>query len=183
MSIPLEAMDHPQPQRSQTALFQYRALESHNTFRLLRLLAGQGDRITCSLHHHILGSRTCPAYRAISYTWGKDAAHFTIHLPGQTVIKVRENLRNALRSLRDKEGDCWLWVDAICIDQHSNRERNHQVRLMADIYGNANVVLVWLQSTGESAEVAKAFKFVHAAATYDASEHSVYYYLRAHSKD
>ena len=170
-------------QQSQADLFQYQSLESQNTFRLLRLHAGQGERITCSLRHYTLGAATCPPYRAVSYTWGQDAARFNIHLPGDAVIKVRENLRNALRSLRDWESDCWLWIDAICINQASNEERNHQVRLMADIYGNANVVLVWLQSLDEKADVARAFRFVHAAATYDNSEHSVYHYCKSHLSD
>jgi hypothetical protein len=50
---------------------------------------------------------------------------------------------------------------------------------MADIYGSANVVLVWLESVGESADVTRAFKFVHNAAAYEDSEHSVYKYSRA----
>ena len=186
MSVPLRTLDHPQSQRAprqQSGLFQYQILESQNTFRLLKLHAGHGDRIDCSLHHYTLGSGTCPSYRAVSYTWGDDAARFKIHLSRNSIINVRENLRNALRSVRDNESDCWLWIDAICIDQRSDTDKNHQLRLMADIYGNANVVLVWLQSASESANVARAFKFVHAAATYHNSEHSVYHYLRAHSSD
>lgn len=39
-------------------------------------------------------------------------------------------------------------MDAICIDQReddaSKRERDHQVKIMGDIYGNAQKVLVWL---------------------------------------
>ena len=187
MSIPLNPLNRPQsrqaPHQHQADLFQYQGLESPNTFRLSRLHAGQGDRITCSLHHYTLGSRTCPSYRAISYTWGEGAARSKIHLPGDSVIMVRDNLRDALRCVRDKESDCWLWIDAICINPRSNKERNHQVRLMANIYGNANVVIVWLQSTGEGADVVRAFKFVHAAATYNNFNHSVYHYLRAHIND
>lgn len=189
MAIPLPSLDprrsrRPlQNQQDQGNAFQYSPLSSQNTFRLLKLHAGRGDRIDCSIHHFLLGSGTRPTYRAISYTWGKDAARFDIHLPGDAVIKVRDNLRNALRSVRDQKSDCWLWIDAICIDQSSDDERNHQVRLMADIYGNANVVLVWLQSAGESADVARAFKFVHAAATYKSNEHSIWHYCKAHTSD
>lgn len=56
-------------------------------------------------------------------------------------------------------------TDISIVDQSSNQERNHQVRLMADIYGDANIVLVWLPSTGENVKVGKAFRFVHDAAT------------------
>lgn len=165
-----------------THAFQYQGLESLTTFRLLRLHAGQGERIECSLQHFDLGSETCPSYTAISYTWGRDKARFKIHI-GDTAINIRENLRNALRSIRDKKTGCWLWIDAICIKQDSTREKDQQVRLMAEIYGNANYVLVWLQSAGESADVARAFKIVHDAVTYDNSTHSVYRYLRANSND
>jgi hypothetical protein len=37
-----------------------------------------------------------------------------------------------------------LWIDAICIDQASPDEKNVQVAMMADIYGNAKKVVVWL---------------------------------------
>ncbi|PMD53878.1 HET-domain-containing protein, partial [Hyaloscypha bicolor E] len=40
-----------------------------------------------------------------------------------------------------------LWADAVCINQRDNKEKGHQVALMAKIYSNANCVLVWL---GES---------------------------------
>lgn len=37
-----------------------------------------------------------------------------------------------------------LWVDAICIDQTNESERNHQVNQMGDVYSQATQVLVWL---------------------------------------
>jgi hypothetical protein len=81
-------------------------------------------------------------------------------MPHGSVFKVRKNLRNALRSLRDAKSECYVWVDAICINQSSNAERNHQVKLMAAIYGNANMAVVWLESAGEHANVKKAFEFI-----------------------
>jgi hypothetical protein len=38
----------------------------------------------------------------------------------------------------------YFWIDAICINQTRISERNHQVRLMSDIYKSATFVLVWL---------------------------------------
>jgi hypothetical protein len=38
----------------------------------------------------------------------------------------------------------YLWVDAICIDQKNDQERNAQVRLMDQIYRSAVTVSVWL---------------------------------------
>ncbi|KAK1822633.1 hypothetical protein LTR12_002980 [Friedmanniomyces endolithicus] len=101
-------------------------------------------------------------------------------MPGPSIIKIRENLRNALRSIRDERSDCWLWIDAICIKQRSNEERNHQIKLMAEIYSNANVVLVWLQSANEDADVGTAFDFVRTAVAHDTTGRSVFNYIQAH---
>ena len=37
----------------------------------------------------------------------------------------------------------YFWIDAICINQDDIQERNHQVQMMGDIYGNAVFVMVW----------------------------------------
>ncbi len=176
MAVPPESV----PLQEQLVNFQYHALETQSTFRLLRLHGGHGDRIVCSLVHHTLGSATCPSYRAVSYTWGRDTASYTIHMPGPSIVRIRENLRNALRSIRDERSDCWLWIDAICIKQRSNEERNHQIKLMAEIYSNANVVLVWLQSANEDADVGPAFDFVRTAVAHDTTDRSVFNYVQAH---
>jgi hypothetical protein len=52
-----------------------------------------------------------------------------------------------------------LWVDAICIDQDNDEERNHQVSKMQRIYSNAKLVLVWLGPTLQDSEF--AFKLLH----------------------
>lgn len=115
MAIPLRNVDGRVPSKA----YQYAALGSENTIRLLRLKPGSGSRITCSLHHHDLDSAACPAYRAMSYTWGRSPAEYEILLSHNRVILVRWNLRDALRALRDVDSACWLWIDAICIDQES----------------------------------------------------------------
>ncbi|GIZ40939.1 hypothetical protein CKM354_000425900 [Cercospora kikuchii] len=161
-------------------LFQYEDLQSADTFRLLRLHAGRGEKIQCSLDHFMLDIDPSPLYTAISYTWGKDAALHQIYLQDGSVIKVRKNLYKALQAIRDAESDNLYWIDAICINQNSDQERNHQVKLMADINGKANKVLVWLQSSDEKADVTKAFEYVHAAATYNQDDDSVYRYLSRH---
>ena len=143
----------------------YRALESPNTFRLLKLHSSEGDKVNCTLEHHTLGSTDYP-YRALSYTWDQDEPRHSVFLSDGSIIKVRKNLWNALKFLRDKKSDCYLWIDAICINQQSNQERNHQVRLMANIYGDANIVLVWLPSEGQSGDVARAFDFMQSTVKY-----------------
>ena len=42
-----------------------------------------------------------------------------------------------------------IWIDAICIDQTNQRERNLQVNLMGEIYHRARAVVVWLGDAEE----------------------------------
>lgn len=93
----------------------------------------------------------CPGYFALSYAWGSpEDGTSTIMLKGEW-FQVRQNLHSALAAIshqvRSPVSWPWdhythFWIDAICIDQNNVDERNHQVRLMADIYGRAHCVLV-----------------------------------------
>ncbi|KIM96986.1 hypothetical protein OIDMADRAFT_169760, partial [Oidiodendron maius Zn] len=62
-------------------------------------------------------------------------------------IWVTQNLYHALASLRYEKETRVLWVDAICINQVDNAEREAQVPQMRNIYGSANRVVVWLGTT------------------------------------
>lgn len=57
---------------------------------------------------------------------------------------VAENLRTALLNIRKPGQSCTLWVDAVCIDQNTVWERNHQVSIMGEIYRNAARTIVWM---------------------------------------
>ncbi|KAH8777277.1 heterokaryon incompatibility protein-domain-containing protein, partial [Hyaloscypha finlandica] len=80
---------------------------------------------------------------ALSYEWGSNETK-TITLNGDD-YDIRTNLFDALRRLRWEMEERILWVDAICINQHDVRERNHQVSRMASIYSQARHVVVWLR--------------------------------------
>ncbi|KAK5077648.1 hypothetical protein LTR70_009558 [Exophiala xenobiotica] len=67
----------------------------------------------------------------------------TIHLDGKAV-KVTKNLESFLEHARVSFFGLSLWIDALCIDQQSVEERNHQVMLMGTTYSNARKVIVWL---------------------------------------
>jgi hypothetical protein len=96
-------------------------------------------------------------YEALSYTWGNDDPIHEIKLLNlrreghrPTLKKlwakfyVRRNLHAALRYLRDSAHPITLWVDALCINQKDDTERNIQVKRMAEIYNQASNVCVWL---------------------------------------
>jgi hypothetical protein len=60
------------------------------------------------------------------------------------MFMVTANCKVALRRLRRKEDDYIVWVDAICIDQGNDFERNNQVGLVRRIYSAASEVFVYL---------------------------------------
>ncbi|KAH6665380.1 heterokaryon incompatibility protein-domain-containing protein [Halenospora varia] len=129
---------------------------SPGSIRLLTLLPSSPEYpniLTCSLKEVPLSSK--PDYRALSYTWGSNTFTHTLHIsPTSSILHITHNLYDALVNFRDhpfdekneggeKEG-VKLWVDAICIDQSSPPEKAHQIPLMAEIYAQAESVLIWL---------------------------------------
>jgi hypothetical protein len=53
-------------------------------------------------------------------------------------------------------------VDAICINQNDNKEKQHQIAIMADIYGRAETAIMWLgepeRKTPGEVDTALSFK-------------------------
>ena len=82
-------------------------------------------------------------YNALSYVWGEQKDTREIHIEGRQ-LRIGQNLDAALRHLRRKDRPVRLWVDAICIDQASVIERNHQVQQMRTIYSSASETIIYL---------------------------------------
>lgn len=125
-----------------TALYDSVPLYHSDDIRVLELQPGQSSsRIDCFLRRTRLADN--PLYEALSYTWGErdDANSIFVN---DTEVPVTDNLYLALRSLRLRKGARTLWVDAVCINQASARERDHQVSMMSRIYKSANRTNVWL---------------------------------------
>ncbi|KAI9159071.1 Heterokaryon incompatibility protein [Paramyrothecium foliicola] len=101
-------------------------------------------------------------YVALSYEWGEGPAAHQILVKHDSITKananigtdaeflpfyIRKNLHAALRRLRVMPqfiDGCYLWADAICINQESPDEKDEQMKIMSDIYQRAGNVLVWL---------------------------------------
>lgn len=99
-------------------------------------------------------------YDALSWCWGtlSEESWISIRKGGTRYAKsVRSDLVAALRTLRHHEHDRPLWIDAVCIDQSNFEERNHQVEMMADIYGKADCVRIWLGNPTDSSNLAIRF--------------------------
>ncbi|KAK1516952.1 HET domain-containing protein [Colletotrichum costaricense] len=96
-----------------------------------------------------------PSYVALSYTWGGEepCEPLTIRTSGSSTkqLLITPNCAAALRLLRrslqrksKNRRSLSVWIDAICIVQTSDDERNAQVAMMAEIYQRAKTVVVWL---------------------------------------
>jgi hypothetical protein len=103
-------------------------------------------------------------YEALSYAWGSPTENLAKFILDGEIFFVTANLNHALWDLRLKNASRLLWVgkkaiesvsqnlyanrvvDAICINQNSVEERNHQVAMMRDIYASCEQVVIWLRS-------------------------------------
>ncbi|KAN0083077.1 HET domain containing protein [Elaphomyces granulatus] len=136
-------------------------LSSESRIRLLRLLPNEDEKapIQCQLFHCSLqksGKRTHP-YDALSYVWGgPDKPRFISisehNSTSEHDLSVTENLHEALSRLRHWFIERIIWVDAVCIDQENDREKEQQIRLMAKIYGQADCVVVWLGKAADDSD-------------------------------
>ncbi|KAK0707182.1 ankyrin repeat-containing domain protein [Apiosordaria backusii] len=115
-----------------------------DAIRLTRLLKGRDDDpIHCELFDTFLHQVEGVPYEALSYAWGDALTYEEIRLCGKRFF-VKESLHLALRCLRRPDEDIMLWIDALCIDQTSHREKSHQVKQMKLVYANAQNVHIWL---------------------------------------
>jgi hypothetical protein len=106
-------------------------------------------QLHCELFEYTFhDSQNSHLYEALSYVWGDPTGRLPIMIHGHS-FHVTVNLHTALLRLRNHAMQRVLWIDAICINQDDQEEKEHQIKAMADIYGNANRVVVWL---GEAAD-------------------------------
>ena len=125
----------------------YQPLTAKDETRLLVLEPGQNtDQISCGLINVSLTWRA--RYEALSYTWGDPKTTKSVMCSGKN-IDVTTNLHSALHHLRYPDRQRILWVDALCIDQEDDKDKETQVQRMGQIYSRARRVLIWL---GEDVE-------------------------------
>lgn len=176
----------PKKEISPGSQFPYSKL-GEGEIRILSLHPGKGDEpLKATLFKRKL-EEVRDGYEALSYTWGnpKDrpsekimirnldaelpqradmklvVKHAVAQSVGGTSFSIRINRYRALLRLR-KATDTHIniWVDAICIDQskEGNREKEQQLAMMAQIYNYASHVCIWLGDDISHAE--GAFRLV-----------------------
>jgi hypothetical protein len=117
-----------------------------DSIRLLRLKPNKDEtaNIQCEIFEYSLQrSSGTHLYDALSYVWGSPDKTLPIFVHNHS-FNVTVNLHAALSRLRNGSLERVIWVDAICIDQANNKEKEDQIQSMAKIYGQANRVIVWL---------------------------------------
>ncbi|KAH7093018.1 heterokaryon incompatibility protein-domain-containing protein [Paraphoma chrysanthemicola] len=137
--------------------------------RLITINPESSGEIRCQLKNAYLDDDTTPDYRAVSYEWGPPTPMKRVIVNGKP-LAVRQNLYKFFEAFRARlfrfrsngafEDEIqWLWVDQVCINQAAIKERNHQVKIMSDIYRRASYVYVWLgPSHMETEEAMKILK-------------------------
>ncbi|KAH8707134.1 heterokaryon incompatibility protein-domain-containing protein, partial [Phaeosphaeriaceae sp. PMI808] len=150
----------------------YDPLNTRGAIRILKIFYGPPEEV--GIHCEFIAgtvldyderqSRVLPIkfepYDALSWCWGTQAedSWISIRKNGTQYAKsVRPELVSALRALRHPVYDRTLWVDAVCINQSNDEERNHQVEMMAEIYSKADCVRIWLGNPTESSTLAIRF--------------------------
>ncbi len=127
--------------------YHYRALSSDcASIRLLRLLpdAKPFSEIRCELFEYTVQPSSRPhLHQALSYVWGDSENRLPIVVNDRRLF-VTKNLHAALLNLRNHSLDRVLWIDAVCINQEDDREKEKQIQYMGRIYAQANRVIVWL---------------------------------------
>ena len=115
--------------------------------RVLELLQNttdaEGIHYNDACRVHVVPADTKLSYAAVSYMWG-DATTTAHILVNRQPFRVRLNLLELLEELKARRYRGFLWIDAICIDQSSILEHNHQVAIMGKIFTKASRVIVWL---------------------------------------
>ncbi|RDW64095.1 hypothetical protein BP5796_10597 [Coleophoma crateriformis] len=137
--------------------YRHEALTGTDSIRLLRILPSKDTDapLQVQLFDYILDGtleETHP-YEALSYVWGNLGTSCSIFVhkydSPRYILPITSNLHKALLHLRYPVLERVIWVDAICINQNDNKEKEQQIRLMYKIFTHANCVLVWL---GEEAD-------------------------------
>lgn len=141
---------------SHTTSFQHEPLDyRRSAIRLLRILPNLSNdgHIQCEMWHDSVKS----SYTCLSYVWGSEKIQRQILVNGR-LLSIRENLYEYMRVARSKYANPprTLWIDALCIDQNSVYERNHQVAQMGSVYANSVEVISWL---GLNQSIERAFTF------------------------
>lgn len=118
-------------------------LQTSKFIRVLDVQAAADDEAPLSGSLRSINLADNPSFSALSYVWGEDKDGRVV-LCDHVQVPITANGYSALQHLRRKLGSFTIWIDAICIDQNNESEKESQIPLMGEIYHFAEPVYVWL---------------------------------------
>jgi hypothetical protein len=98
-----------------------------------------------------------PDYQVLSYTWGNPIPQINILCNG-LLLAVSDNLHSALLALRKSQRETTFWIDAICINQDDDKEKNRMVALFIPFAVHANYTILWVGT--EDSDTHFAFELI-----------------------
>lgn len=164
---PPETDAPPPPAEAELKIFQtwdkrlYANLPRLNSksIRVVEILPGNSEKISVKLTQKTL-EEINNNYEALSYVWGAPTPERKITV-NNIEVPIQPNLFDALKSLRLTDAKRMIWIDALCINQTSMRERSIEVRKMGEIYRQAKTVAVFLGAPSTPASsIGELLKFL-----------------------
>lgn len=121
----------------------------HGAVRILALKPSDtNDDLYGELTEEMWVGASTPAFFALSYCWGTNVKDHTLHTSEGT-INITSSLSQALRNIRDPDSPLYLWVDAVCINQDDDEEKESSVKYMGQVYALAQGVIIYLGEADE----------------------------------
>ncbi|KAH6675855.1 heterokaryon incompatibility protein-domain-containing protein [Halenospora varia] len=181
--LPLPAETRPQIQEGTCPDREFKYLSLPKGYIRLAIIHPGESRLVCSLA--IASLKALPQYEALSYVWGSSERPWDIEcryigqisrdfnpngsngpslkqlgaaLPESGKVPITNNLGFSLKGIRHASKYRVVWVDSLCIHQENLDERSQQVRLMYQIYEQAEKVVIWLGRSTPSTP--KAFQCI-----------------------
>ncbi len=141
--------------RGRVSSYKHPSLPKSNTWiRLLEILPAvdPSTRIQCRLFGTAL--EEAPPFAALSYVWGNMTDGKAVIMVEGHAFHVSMSQFILLRSMRSRNEDLHpaIWIDALCINQQENEERQAQVKIMGDVYAQAREVVVGLSNDDGSGD-------------------------------
>lgn len=127
--------------------FAYPALRPAHQVRLLRCVPGrQGRPRTYQLIVVPLADLKALRYRALSYTWGQAQSQGQVQkiVVNEQPFFIRRNLADFLSTAATRNKYGLFFIDAVCLNQLDDEERQCQVKAMARVFRFANEVVAWV---------------------------------------
>lgn len=112
-----------------------------------------GNLKVISLSKDKTGRSPLEPFEALSYTWGTEQSCDKLTIDG-IAMSMKSNLETFLRHRRWPDRVVPLWIDALCINQEDDEEKNHQIPIMNVIYAAAKDVTIWLGAADADSDLA-----------------------------